>query len=553
MPGGCPAETAFEATGDMRTIHTSAKLFPDNIAWHAKWLLIGITLLAILFRIWGINFGLPYLYHPDEPVYVAIAQNVFRTADLNPHFFNYPSLFFYINALAYIPYYLAGKLVGVFHSPTNIPAPTVLTMGVGQITMPTTFLLGRILTATFGSAAVALVFLSGRQLTNNAAIGLLAALMMAISPTNVDNSRFITPDTFVVFFVMLSFWGSVQVFQRGETWHYIVAGIASGLVASTKYNGALVVLSMVSAHFLRCGLKGFKERRLYLALALSATAFFLTTPFALLDFWKFLSDLHYEAQHYSTGHAGMEGKTLSWYLAYLWGVEGPVALLAALEILRGIYVRSKQTFLLSIFPLVYFMFISSLVVRNARTLLPLTPFLFLLASSLLVNLLGQTSIQRSKKLPIFAIGVLILVSLTLPFLQTLEDTIQLTTVDSRETARIWIAHNLPNGARIAIESYAPYVDPQRFSVQGFLRMIEHTPEWYITNGFEYLVFSQGMFGRFYLKPAPTSYIAGGKFGPSDPHGYPNEVAQYEDLFRAFVLVKTFTDGEFEVRIYHVTG
>jgi len=383
---------------------------------------------------------------------------MFKTGDLNPHFFDWPSLTLYINALAYIPYYLGGKMMGVFHSPADIPGPIILAMGVGQVPMSTTFLLGRILTATFGSAAVALVFLSGRQLTKKTTVGLLAALMMAISPTSVANSRFITPDTFLVFFVLLSFWGSVGIFQQGETRHYIVAGIASGLAASSKYNGALIVLSVVLGHFLRCGLRGFKERRLYLTLALSAAAFFVTTPFALLDHQKFLANLQVVARHYATGHAGMEGNTLNWHLAYLWRVEGPVALLAVLEVLRGIYARSKQTVLLSAFPLVYFSFISSFVVRNDRTLLPLTPFLFVLASSLLVNLFRQTNTRC------------------------------------------------------------------------------RTPDWYTANGFEYLIFGQGMFGRFYR----------------EPDRYSNEVSQYEDLFRAFDMVRTFTDGGYEVRIYHVT-
>ena len=68
-------------------------------------------------------------------------------------------------------------------------------------------------------------------------------------------------------------------------------------------------------------------------------------------------------------------------------------------------------------------------------------------------------------------------------------------------------------------------------------MIYHTSEWYIANGFEYLVFSQGMFGRFY----------------QEPDRYSSEVSQYEDLFGAFDVVKTFTDGGYEVRVYHATA
>jgi len=463
---------------------------------------------------------------------------MFKTGDLNPRFFHWPSLIFYINAFAYIPYYLTGKLLGVFHSRADIPGPMMLAMGVGKSPMPTTWLLGRMLSVIFGSAAVALTSLIGRRLTNDTAVGLLAGLMMAISPTNVANSRFITPDIFTTFFTLLSFWGCVQIFTRGKPWHYVIAGLGVGLTASTKYNGVLIVLPLVLAHFLRLGLKGVKERHLYLIPLVSLIAFLATTPFALLDYRTFTADLQFDARHYSDGHAGMEGNTLGWYLTYLWQVEGPVALLAALEILRGIYTRSKQTALLCVFPVVYFAFISSFLVRNDRTLLPLIPFLLLLASSLLVSVFRKAYAQPSNVRKVLAVtvwGLVLAVSLTLPILRTVKGAIRLTTVDSRETARIWIASNLSRGVRIAIESYAPYVDPQYFSVHGFNGLADHTPEWYIDNGFDYLVFSQGAFGRFY----------------QDLARYSNRISQYEDLFSAFDMVRTFTDGEYEVRIYRV--
>ena len=139
--------------------------------------------------------------------------------------------------------------------------------------------------------------------------------------------------------------------------------------------------------------------------------------------------------------------------------------------------------------------------------------------------------MRRLLLPV--VGALAVVSVGVPLLQSVKSDIYLTTVDSRETARIWIDQNLPNGAQIAIESYAPYVDPQRFAVQGFVRMIDHTLDWYVANDFDYLVFSEGMFGRFYR----------------EPERYPSEVSQYEDMFRAFDMAKMFTDGGYEVRIY----
>lgn len=164
-------------------------------------ILIGLILLtALSARVWGISYDLPYIYHPDEPGYIAISQNIFKTGDLNPHFFNYPSLFFYINAIAYIPYYLFGKLTGVFHAPSDILPPISLAMGVTRAQMPTTVLLGRAVTICFGIGTVGLTYLVGKQITGRTAVGLLASLMVAISPTNVWHSRLITPDTFVTFF-----------------------------------------------------------------------------------------------------------------------------------------------------------------------------------------------------------------------------------------------------------------------------------------------------------------------------------------------------------------
>ena len=503
-----------------------------------KLLILFVLLVAVSFRVWGIGYDLPYIYHPDEPDNIARSQNMFKTGDLNPRFFHYPSLFFYVNSLAYIPYYLAGKLLGVLHDPNDIAAPLSLAMGVTRAQMPTTVLLGRSVTVIFGVGCVLLTFLIGTQLTSNTTVGLLAALMMAMSPTDVWNNRLVTPDTFVTFFALSSFLTSVLVFQQGRTWHYIAAGICVGLTASSKYNGGLIALSLLFAHFLRCGREGFKDYKLYSALLAGLLAFLATTPFALLDFPQFMAGLRFNATHYSTGHAGMEGDTVQWYSRFLLRTTGAACLLAVLEILNAICSKSRPTMLLSAFPLGYFLFISRFVVRNDRTIMPLIPFLFLLAAALLVRLFGRANIIEAKNirnLLVAALSGLVVACLVVLAGTTLHDNTRLTALNSRETARIWIAKNLPPGARIAIESYAPFVAPEQFSVQGFDRMIDNSPDWYGDNGFEFLVFSQGMFGRFYR----------------EPDRYRREVAQYNSLFSELRQVKVFTDGGYEVRVYQV--
>ncbi len=510
----------------------------DAVEHQWPWVLVGILALALVLRAWGMNFGLPYLYHPDEPGYVVIAQNIIKTGDLNPHFFNYPSLFFYLNTLAYVPYYLVARLTGGLTSTADIAGPTMLIGGSGTTLQPETFLLGRGLSILFAVASVGLVFAIGRRLTGRALPGLLAALLLAISATHVANSRYIAPDVFLVFFLLLAFWGAVQVFDQGRWRDYVLAGAAVGLVAATKYNGAIMLVVVILAHGLRVGWKGFFDRRLFAVVGASALAFLVATPYALLDASTFLAGLRIEALHYSTGHAGGEGNALAWYTSFLWTTEGITVLLALAALGYVIYRRDRRLVLLAAFPVVYFGFISTFVVRNDRTALPLLPFVFLLAAVLLTQVhrpVGAT--RRWRVVGAAGIALLLVLILAWPVSRTLAENRRLTTVNSLETVRVWLDQNLAPGTRVAVESYAPYVDPQRFSVQGFYKLIDNTPAWYLDNGYAVLVFSQRMFRRFY----------------DEPDKYAAEIALYEDLFQHCQPLRTFTDGGYEVRVCHLAA
>lgn len=149
---------------------------------HFGWLMAGVLLLALSLRLWGISFGLPYVLLPVEPASLEIAQKIFKTSDPNPHYFNFSSVFYYLNALAYVPFYWMLKALGFLAYPADIPFRVMLDMGTGWTAMPSTLLLGRLLTVAFGIGAVWLTYLIGSRLTGRAAIGMLAATMVAVSP-----------------------------------------------------------------------------------------------------------------------------------------------------------------------------------------------------------------------------------------------------------------------------------------------------------------------------------------------------------------------------------
>ena len=501
---------------------------------------IVIGALALVLRLWGISYDLPFIYYPDEPGYVAIAQRIFKTGDLNPHFFNYPSLFFYVNAASYIPYYLVGTWAGLFSARTDIAAPLAIAVGVAKATQPNTILLGRCLTALFGAGTVLLTWRIGRRISGRASVGLLASLFVAVLPPNVFNSRLITPDTFVVFFATAAVLGAVRIYQRGWTSSYVFAGAALGLTASSKYNGAVVAVPVLLAHVLRVRKIDLSDRNLWWLAGACAVAFLFTTPYALLDLRHFAGGIRYEGQHYATGHPGMEGGTLVWYVRYAWTTAALIYVLAVLEMVRGAWSRAGETAILASFPFVYFVFIASFVVRNDRTLLPLTPMVAILAASQIVRLAhmaGHSRASAVKKAASVAVLTLGALAVAQPALRSIQGTRQLLNVKNsgRETARLWIEAHLPHGARVAMESYSPFVDPTIWNVTTFWTLIDHEPEWYAANSFDYLVFAQGAYGRYF----------------EDAGRYPSEVEQYNRLFSRFTRLMRFADGGYEVLIYRV--
>ena len=503
------------------------------------WLLAAIVLLALALRLPAIDYDLPYILHPDEPAVIRISRDIFATGDLNPHFFDYPSLIFYANAFAYTPLYLSGRLTGAFDSRDDIIELDSLAMGAVRSRQPAAVLLNRGVSLLVGVGTVVLLFAIGRVLDGRASAGLVAALLLAVWPQHAYHSRVVTTDAMLTFFIMLAFLMAALIFRRGQTWHYLGAGVAVGLAAGTKYNGAMIALTVPLAHFLRAGWRGWRDARLYAAGAVAVLVFLLTTPYAILDYPAFSTALFGVAGHYDTGHAGMEGDTLAWYTAFLWTTTTVTPLLAVAQIARGLWQRSKPTLLLAAYPVAYFLFIIRFEVRNDRTILPIVPFLFLLAAVALVDLaaLARRAPGRGKR---GALGVLLValigVMIAYPTWTAVRANRLVAQEPSQVTAANWIIDNLEPGARVAIEAYTPYLDPAVYDVTVLNNLAEYSAEWYADQGFDYLIAGSGMYGRYV----------------NDPQRYPDEARRYELIFERYQLVRAFEDAlGREVRIYRV--
>lgn len=509
---------------------------PEGIA------LAGVLVIAVVVRLIGVGWGLPLVYHPDEPLFVGKVLEMMQTGDFNPRYFIYPSLFLYLLLPAAILTFAQGATKGQFSSVADLFAGRMMTTGTGTTEIPSLYLLGRLEMTLFGMLTIYLVYRLGREIADWRT-GILAALLLSLSPIHIIASHYYRPDALVTLLVVASAYAAVRVFTTGSWAGYVAAGMLAGLAAASQYNGIVVLAVLWVAHLLRT--RTLAHAGLWVGTAVAALGFLIGMPFALFDMPTWLDDLAWQLRHYYVvGHAGAEAEgpvsqTL-WYLGKLVEYTGALPLLAVVGLVVDVIRRRWTSVIIATFPTVYFFLMIRPRVHTIMMLTPMLPFLALLGARGFLVLWARRpkhAVPRS----VVAIGLL-LALLLVPWLQTLSTVHMFARPEARTAAREWIVKNLPVGARIAMESYTPLL-PDGFDVVYIAyKLTDHPPDWYVENQFDYLVASSATYGRFYVSA----------------NTYTRDKALYDKLFETFTLLaeiegpfKFMADPKGVIRVYKV--
>jgi 4-amino-4-deoxy-L-arabinose transferase-like glycosyltransferase len=405
-------------------------------------LLIVIVLLALAVRVWGLNFGLPfYNARVDESTMAAPAVG-FLSGDLNPHDFMYPTAFRYALAATYAGWYLIASRFGIYSSLEALANRRFETIAPF-------FYMGRGLSVLMGTLTVWWVFLICRRLFDET-IAIVAALFMALAYLHVRDSHFGTSDVTMIGLVMLSLLSIVRWQETGTLARAAVAGLLVGLAASVKYNGlgagvpfAVAVLERVFARDRALRISVLRAVGLMAVFgAAVALGFFGTSPYALIDWHRFVTDIASQGAILAQGHGLRTTRgwihhgtvnlpaALGWPL-YLAGLGGVVGLLLT---------RWRQAIVLLAFPLAYYAVTGSGYRVFARDSLPNVPFLCI-AAAWLVSTLVQATVAPSRRTSVRwttgAVAVLLVAPSAL-------DVWRLDHIFVREDTRVVAARTLPS-------------------------------------------------------------------------------------------------------------
>ncbi|HZU39662.1 MAG TPA: glycosyltransferase family 39 protein, partial [Solirubrobacteraceae bacterium] len=261
--------------------------------------------------------------------------------------------------------------------------------------------------------------------------------------------------------VALALYGTAGVVRHGRRRDYVLAGVAIGVAAATKYTGGIVALCLLAAALqdVPGGAPLRAARRLALAGILAVIAFVAANPYALLHFSEFQAGVSQQASLAAGSDPvklGSHGSGLAYYLWTLtWGF-GWVPALAALGGALLLLARRRIGMALVLIPapIAFTIFMGDQQRFFGRWLMPIFPILAVLAAYGACELVRWLHRSRRVAAPIGGVVAAILL-LAQGLTAVVHNDAVLSRPDTRNLTRAWMVRHVPAGARVVIEPLVP--------------------------------------------------------------------------------------------------
>jgi len=329
-------------------------------------------------------------------------------------------------------------------------------------------------------------------------VALLAAVLVAFTPLQVQLSHFYTVDKMLLFFVTLTVLACVVLVDTAKPVRWsLLAGLGYGLALATKFSAAPLVVPLTVALAMRWYRQDFFSIVMPCINIAFATliSFLIATPYALLDVSEFINQVSEQGNlargtldfPYVRQFAGTIPFLYQAQNMLLWGIGLTLGIaIAAAFIWLGwqIWKCSAGLWLVVLsWIVVYGVLTGSFYVKFMRYMLPLYPFLTLMAASVLVAFVrysrtrtegANSDVIRSTAVR-WLVKILPYAAIMIVLLGTMFQGLALLNVYSQPNTRIqasrWIfAHVKPgsiltyeqwdDALPVAVDNHNPFIYPQ---------------------------------------------------------------------------------------------
>ncbi len=428
----------------------------DRITWPR----IGLAVLlaaTLGMRLWGIKQGLPFSYNSDEAQHFVPKAIQFFSGDWNPHYFLNPPGYSYLLAIVFELWF--GSADAAVRAFTLHPTAV--------------FVLARGVCAVLGTLSVWLLYGAGVRLFQRSGPALLGAAAYGTAFLPIFYSHLALNDVPTLFFVCLALYGVAGVWRSGRGRDYLLAGVAVGLAAATKYTGGWVLLLLlIAATRSGTGLSGPVpkgerpgDRAMLLtfaALGAALLAYTLGNPYWLLDFHTFIHGV--SAQASATSGASEPAKLGTTpgggILYYLWTFSWGLGLGPTVAALGGVALLAwrRRGWLLVLLvpgPVAFIIFMGLQERYFGRWLMPIFPTV-----ALLTGWFGAEVIDWLRGLArpvpgVVAGGLVVLALLTQSVVSVVHNDQVLSRPYTTNLARAWMITHIKAGENVYIEPVIP--------------------------------------------------------------------------------------------------
>ena len=445
-----------------------------------------IIVAAAVIRIYGIDFGMPGTFHPDEAAKVRVLTRMWDTSSLNPQYFLHPSL------LLYLTYFLNSSIY-------------YLGFG-GEHWSETALLSGRLVSCLAGIFSVYATYLIGRRLFDTFS-GLLASAALAFFPLHVTCSRYLKEDSLLLALTLACCLVMLKAVYENKKSYLLWAGLLAGVSASAKYSGLLSVFIVMSAPWLKSKtLRPDWSFFIYsvLGLIIAPLGFILFTPYSLLDTERFLAGVRYEKQHMLGGHSvAIDAWSQLWMYHFSRSVIPGSSLFSTIVACLGVGLilakRKIEGYFVLCLLIMFYLPAEWVRAKPApqpeRYIFPCLPFLALAGAWMI-----RHSASRSYALAL----VLSVLFVAFPAVRTFQ-----LASEVRDETRVkmadWMKQNIPPGTAILVDwwPYAPQFKEPVFKITQMdradifsnfeLKFLKESEK-------EYLLLSSLFYERFFIQP-----------------------------------------------------
>lgn len=441
--------------------------------------ILAILILGLILRVIGINWDQGFHLHPDERMLLIVADRVHFFDQLNPNFFNYGSL----------PIYFLKGSAQLIDFIFNLNIANYQEM----------LYLGRCLSIIFDLLTIFLIYkicflIFSNNKNQKTTIAFFSTFFYAIAFFPIQNSHFFISDVFLNFFITLLFYFLLKILKfylgsdrlKKRTFDFFILGFNLALITTTKFTGIIfypfiiLFVSVLVSKFFQGNFLNKFINFLFLIVIFNFSFLifnFLFMPYAFLNSQKFLADIFlqlkmnnnpyvfpYTLQYVDTIPYLYQIKNI-----FLWGLGPFISLLAFIglilflkEILNNKNNKDKTSFsifnrylLFFLFYFFYFLIIGKSAVKFMRYMLPIYPFLTIMAGYAISKIKNLKLKVKSYNLKLKIINFKFFTFLFIigAFFWTILFINIYLQPHTRLTATEWILKNIPTGSNLAIEHW----------------------------------------------------------------------------------------------------